>query len=104
MSLSAEEGPFQYRPEVVAALWRHGVHPTSHTAPELVRGYVRDVYKYEIRQLRDRMVRREFTKPEYAGRVDALRRKYPVLALMPRDFLLLSDPSSGQDRPAASSQ
>lgn len=94
--MSREDGPFRYRPDVLAALWLHGVHPTSRTNPELVRGYVREVYKYEIRQLRERMRRREFARPEYAGRVDALRRRYPVLALMPRDFLLPPDSSPKQ--------
>jgi hypothetical protein len=42
------------------------------------------------------MRRREFARPEYAGRVDALRRRYPVLALMPRDFLLPPDSSPKQ--------
>jgi hypothetical protein len=53
-----------------------------------VREYVRDLYKYEIRQLRARMIRREFPKTEYATRVDALRRAYPVLALQPWQFVL----------------
>ncbi|MFN7981681.1 MAG: hypothetical protein U0Q11_07470 [Vicinamibacterales bacterium] len=29
-------------------LERHGVRPTSHTDPERVRAYVRELYKYEI--------------------------------------------------------
>jgi hypothetical protein len=72
---------------VIAELWRHGVHPTSATPPELVRGYVRELYKYEIRRLRERYLRSEFAKKEYYDRVDALRRQYPVLALLPRQFL-----------------
>ena len=44
-------------------------------------------YKYEIRRLRDRYVRREFAKAEYAVKVDALRRQYPVLALRARDWV-----------------
>jgi len=52
-----------------------------------VRDFVRDLYKYEIRRLRDRMLRNEFPREEYAGRVDALRRCYPVLALLPRQFV-----------------
>jgi hypothetical protein len=75
---------FTYRADVLEALWRHGVQPTAHTSPELVRNYVRDLYKYEIRKLRDRYVRREFPKEEYWHRVDALRRAYPVLALPAR--------------------
>jgi hypothetical protein len=52
-----------------------------------VRDYVRDLYKYEIRRLRERYMRREFSKADYAGKVDALRRLYPVLALRARDWV-----------------
>ena len=69
-----------YRPDVLEELWRHGVQPTADTDPELVRNYVRDLYKYEIRVLRERYVRGEFPKQEYWKRVDARRRSYPVLA------------------------
>jgi hypothetical protein len=78
---------YVYRPEVLAALLVHGVRPTTHTSPELVRAYVRDLYKYEIRRLRERYLAGEFSKPEYSARVDALRRHYPVLALLPGQFL-----------------
>jgi hypothetical protein len=78
---------YSYRPEVLEQLLRHGVRPTPHTSPQLVRDYVRDLYKYEIRRLRDRYVRGEFAKAEYWQRVDALRRAYPVLALLPRQFI-----------------
>ena len=77
---------FFYRPDVLRQLERHGVRPTSHTRPELVREYVRELYKHEIRRLRDRMVAREFPKTEYASRVDALRRQYPLLALQAWQF------------------
>jgi hypothetical protein len=78
------DGPFRYRPDILDALWRHGVQPTPDSDPELVRAYVRDLYKYEIRKLRERYVRGEFLKQEYWDRVDALRRAYPVLALPAR--------------------
>ena len=78
---------FRYRPDVFEHLLRHGVRPTDHTPPRLVRNFVRDLYKYEIRCLRDRYLRRDFPKIEYAGRVDELRRRYPVLALQPREFV-----------------
>ena len=76
-----------YRAYVLQQLLVHGVRPTEHTPPQLVRDYVRDLYKYEIRVLRERYLRREFPKIEYAGRVDDLRRRYPVLALQPREFV-----------------
>lgn len=78
---------YRYRRDVLGALWRHGVQPTSRTDPQLVRGYVRDLYKYEIRVLRERYLRKEFPKREYAERVDALRRSYPVLALTAREWV-----------------
>jgi hypothetical protein len=78
---------FRYRADVLEALWRHGIQPTERTPPEMVRDYVRDLYRYEIRKLRERYVRGEFAKGEYWNRVDALRRSYPVLALLPRQFV-----------------
>lgn len=86
---------YTYRPEVLQELERHGVRPTSHTDPERVRAYVRELYKYEIRRLRDRARRQEFARSEYAAKVDALRREYPVLALQPSQFIL---PDTHPDR------
>jgi hypothetical protein len=78
---------YRYRPDVLEQLAAHGVCPLPHTRPELVREYVLELYKFEIRRLRDQMRRQEFAKAEYGGRVDALRRRYPVLALLPAEFL-----------------
>jgi hypothetical protein len=80
--------PYQYRQDVLLQLERHGVRPLPTTPPELVRDYVRDLYKYEIRQLRERMLRAEFPKADYASLVDTLRRQYPVLALQPWQFVV----------------
>ena len=79
--------PIRYRAEVLAQLLAHGIRPTGRTNPQLVRDYVRDLYKYEIRRLRERYLRREFPKIEYAVRVDDLRRRYPVLARLPHEFI-----------------
>ena len=83
----SDGGPFRYRADVLERLWVHGIQPTTRHSPALVRDYVRDLYKYEIRRLRDRYVGGEFPKLEYAQRVDALRRQYPVLALRARDWV-----------------
>jgi len=80
---------FRYRADVLQHLLRHGVRPTPQTRPEIVRGFVRDLYKYEIRQLRERYVRGDFPKDEYSDRVDALRRRYPVLALHAWQFVVV---------------
>ena len=74
-------------PTCSTQLWVHGVQPTHRTPPERVRDFVRDLYKYQIRRLRERYLRREFPKLEYSQRVDALRRQYPVLALRAQDWL-----------------
>jgi hypothetical protein len=85
---------YSYRGDVLEHLLRHGVRPTPNTSPQLVRDFVRDLYKYEIRALRERYLRQEFAKREYAERVDALRRRYPVLALKPLEFLAAQSPNS----------
>jgi hypothetical protein len=72
---------YRYRPEVLEALWRHGIQPTSATPPELVRDFVNDLYRYELRRLRDRLLRRDIEKAGYFDRVVDVRRRYPVLAL-----------------------
>lgn len=87
-SADSGEGPFVYRTDVLAALARHGVRPTPRTPPDLVRAFVRDLYKYEIRQLKERMLRGDFPRAQYAGRVDELRRRYPALALLPHQLIV----------------
>jgi hypothetical protein len=77
-----------YRPEILDALLAHGVRPTTSSNPERVREFVRDLYRYEIRRLRERYMRGEFPKLEYSARVDALRRQYPVLGLRARDWVV----------------
>jgi hypothetical protein len=79
---------YTYRPDVLAHLWRHGVQPTPKSDPEMVRAYVRDLYRYEIRKLRERYMQREFPKAEYSQRVDSLRRQYPVLSLRAFEWVI----------------
>jgi len=79
--------PYRYRPSVLDALAAHGVRPTASTAPELVREFLNDLYRYELRRLRAELLAGAFPKPEYFGRVVALRRRYPLLSLKPRQWL-----------------
>ncbi|MGE0449643.1 MAG: hypothetical protein AB7Q29_08670 [Vicinamibacterales bacterium] len=88
----------RYRDDVLRELERHGVRPTPTTAPALVRGFVRELYKFEIRRLRERMLRGDFPRREYAARVEALRAAYPVLALLPAQFL--AEPPRGDASPS----
>lgn len=73
--------PFTYRSEILETLAAHGLAPTPHTPPAFVREALSGLYRHEIRQLRARLLRREFPRHEYAGRVDSLRRRYVLLKL-----------------------
>jgi hypothetical protein len=78
---------YRYRDDVLEKLEAHGVRPLPTTRPELVREFVNDLYRYEIRRLRDRLLRGEFPKNTYLDRVVSLRNKYSVLALRPAEFV-----------------
>jgi hypothetical protein len=80
--------PFHYRPDVLERLQQHGVQPTDATGPELVHEFVSDLYRYEIRRLRDRLLAGEFPKKEYSARVVELRRKYPVISIRASEWLV----------------
>jgi hypothetical protein len=72
---------YRYRPDVLAQLAAHGVKPTPSTSPEFIRDFLNDLYRYELRRLRDRLVRREIAKPDYYAHVVEVRRHYPLLSL-----------------------
>jgi hypothetical protein len=78
---------YRFRADVLQQLERHGVRPTSTTPPELVHEFVSDLYRYELRRLRDRLVRGEIAKAGYFDRVVALRRQYPLVSLKPGDWI-----------------
>lgn len=84
----AQGARFRYRAEVLEQLWRHGVQPTERTPPERVHEFVSDLYRYELRRLRDRLVSKEFPKLDYYGRVVGLRKRYPLISLKPHEWLL----------------
>ena len=77
----------RFRAYVLDELSKHGVQPTSSTRPELVHEFVRDLYRYELRRLRDRLVQGEIPKAGYVERVVALRRRYPLVSLTPHEWL-----------------
>jgi hypothetical protein len=85
--LASERPTFRYRDDVRAELWRYGVCPTEHTPPELVRAFINELYRHELRCLRDQLLRSEFPKIQYLDRVVAVRERYRVLALRPRQWL-----------------
>jgi hypothetical protein len=79
--------PHRYRKDILDQLSAHGVKPTPATRPELVHEFVNDLYRYELRRLRDRLLRREVAKSDYYDLVVEVRRRYPALALKPRQWM-----------------
>ena len=72
---------YVYKPHVLQSLGYHGVVPKPTTAPAQLREFLNDLYRYELRQLRDRYMRREFSKADYQARVSAVRSRYPLMSL-----------------------
>lgn len=72
---------------MLEALAQHGARPSADTPPEPLHDFVSDLYRYELRRLRAALLARAFPKTEYYGRVVALRRRYPLLSVKPRQWL-----------------
>lgn len=79
---------YRYKPEVLDQLARHGVVPKPTTPPTAVRAVVNDIYRYELRLLRDRYLAGEFSKQAYYAKVVETRNRYPVLGILTRYWTL----------------
>lgn len=71
----------RYAPAILAALAGHGLAPRADTAPQALRDAINDLYRYEIRRLRDRCRAGEFPSSALAGHVVQLRRRYVLLSI-----------------------
>ena len=69
------------RPEVLEELQRHGLRPKSDTSLALLREQINDLYRYEIRQLRDRCRAGDFSTRDLPKHVVELRRRYVLLSI-----------------------
>ena len=72
---------YEYAPEALEVLAGHGLRPGPATRPEAVREALSDLYRYEIRRLRRRLLAGDFPKAEYSGHVIALRKQYWLLSV-----------------------
>jgi hypothetical protein len=72
---------YDYPSDIVEQLGRHGVRPSPGTPPQRAHDQVSDLYRYELRRLRGRLLRREIPKADYAARVLELRKRYWLLSL-----------------------
>jgi hypothetical protein len=72
-----------YPSELAEALLRFGLRPTPATPPTLVRDALSQLYRYELRRMRDRLVAGEMDKAAYVELVIATRKRYWPLSLQP---------------------
>ena len=73
--------PWFYPPELLTALAPLGLAPTPTTPPALAREAADELYKYELRRLRDQLRAGQVERSSYLARVIRLRKKYWVLTL-----------------------
>jgi hypothetical protein len=72
---------FDWDERMLEALAAFGVRPGPSTSPAIVKDFVGALYRYELRRLRDRLVRGDVAKPAYASMVAALRPRYWMLSI-----------------------
>jgi hypothetical protein len=70
-----------YPAELRSALVGFGLAPTPLTPPALVRDALNDLYRYELRRMRERLRAGDIEKDSYVDRVIALRKLYWPLTL-----------------------
>ncbi len=70
-----------YPDELGEVLLAFGLRPLGTTPPQVVRDALNDLYRFELRRMRDRLRAGAMEKPEYLDRVVAMRKKYWPLTL-----------------------
>ena len=80
-------GAWKYPAELTDALGGLGLAPSDRTDPLLVRDALNDLYRFELRRLRDRLLAGAIAKPDYVGIVITLRKKYWPLSMLPEVWL-----------------
>ncbi len=92
-----------YPSELMDVLLTYGLKPTGATPPLLVRDAVNDLYRYEIRRLRQRRHDGLVEKSKYVDEVILLRKRYWPLSLQPEHWKKIcatrSSPVPSADRP-----
>lgn len=72
---------WRYPEDLVEALLAYGLRPTPATPPLLVRSALNDLYRYEIKRLRQRLLDGRVEKARYVEEVITLRKRYWPLSL-----------------------
>jgi hypothetical protein len=84
---------YVYDPVVLEELARHGLAPRANTPPQRLRDAVLDLYKYEIKSLRGRLLAGRIERRNYADEVIALRKRYRLLSLPVQQWIVEGHPS-----------
>ena len=71
----------RYKDDVLQELAKHGLRPNAETRPEKLREQINDLYRIEIRKLRDRCRAGEFSTRELPAKVVELRKRYLLLSI-----------------------
>jgi hypothetical protein len=74
-------GRMTFRPEILDELARHGLRPRPDTSASRLREQINDLYRIEIRALRDRCRAGEFPIHDLPRHVVELRRRYVLLSI-----------------------
>ena len=64
-----------YPADLRESLQPFGLSPPDGTPPAVVRDALNDLYRYELRRLRDRLLAHEFERATYLDRVVVLRKR-----------------------------
>lgn len=72
---------YEYAPEALEVLAGHGLCPGPGTPPALVREALSDLYRYEIRRLKRRLLAGQVLKERYSDHVIELRKQYWLLSV-----------------------
>jgi hypothetical protein len=72
---------YDYEPVVLDGLAGHGLKPLPRTPPQFLRDALRELYRYEIRALRNALLAGRVPKADYANQVIALRKRYWLLSV-----------------------
>jgi len=70
-----------FRPEILDELGRHGLRPRPDTSAAQLREQISDLYRFEIRKLRDRCRAGEFPIDDLSKHVMQLRSRYILLSI-----------------------
>jgi hypothetical protein len=72
---------YEYAPEALEVLAGHGLCPNANTPPALVREALSDLYRFEIRRLKRRLLAGEVAMARYSDHVIELRKQYWLLSI-----------------------